>query len=764
MAYTLFTKKLLEQAEQEAQHYRSPRIEPEHIMIAMCKLSCNTDASKETPELRILQDFFKAGNISPLVLAEHLCKKIRRGSLPATSPPSRSGRCEEVIKCADQEGQGAHVNIEHLLVPLVVELSNNLIFKNTIKDIEGNFESMRKKIGLSPYPVSTEMAKQRIPSRINTADVNKKGGGPVRTITSDSPKSLHSNLSIRDKFDQADKAMKEQKWFEAVRKYEEALKESPSVSPAWSNLGVAYMRLEKFTEAKSAFNKAMELNPRSDDAYANMGVLLAHHLCQPKQAEDYLRQALRLNPRHSCRSVLEFVQKERAMGIKSGRLVPRKPHHLSVSFHRKEEAMSNIPVSSPRKQQPVGQKDEISLKSLQDAANYELLPKTLFRMALVCLMFGIISIASGTGLYKDSPLFLIPAGLGSILILVGMISTKLRRYRGLLREAQLFLLLGIICIVLFFLVISRVSVAGTSQPWGQLVLLAFLGMFQLRAASDCFSRYQIFKGMPVEIPSAGVLKRLEELRKEIIDAKASLNPAIIEFTDKMGNWKGKLEAKTGIYVNVNLGDILFVDRDKTEFNQLIPGNPAILLKLDKKRKTVRMVEPYVSRMRKWAGSIDVCAKGFDKNSRQRPVSLKKTLPGNNKGPAMRKMKALQGQSFGPAKQCLANCIKCNKPIIFLLPDRPIRGQRAQIVNQHQCLNCRQHIFATTCTTGQAILAEECSIVSDQMQFKKAVELIIDDTGGLSFRGTKLKPTPLVVGRNKDGNMTLLSPEDMGLEC
>jgi hypothetical protein len=125
------------------------------------------------------------------------------------------------------------------------------------------------------------------------------------------------------------------------------------------------------------------------------------------------------------------------------------------------------------------------------------------------------------------------------------------------------------------------------------------------------------------------------------------------------------------------------------------------------------------------------------------------------------MKALLGQKIGPANECLAKCIKCDQPIVFLLPEGPIRGQRAQCVFKHECDSCGQSLYATTCTTGQAILAADCSIVNNQMQFVNPVELEINDAGGLTFSGNKLDATPLVVGRGRDGNMTLLSPEDLG---
>ena len=127
------------------------------------------------------------------------------------------------------------------------------------------------------------------------------------------------------------------------------------------------------------------------------------------------------------------------------------------------------------------------------------------------------------------------------------------------------------------------------------------------------------------------------------------------------------------------------------------------------------------------------------------------------------MKALLGQNIGSANECMAQCINCGQAIVFLLPEGPIRGQRAQCVFKHKCSNCGQSLYATTCITGQAILAAECSIVNNQMQFVNPVELNIDDAGRVTFSGSKLEATPLVVGRGRDDQMTLLNPEDLGLK-
>jgi hypothetical protein len=150
--------------------------------------------------------------------------------------------------------------------------------------------------------------------------------------------------------------------------------------------------------------------------------------------------------------------------------------------------------------------------------------------------------------------------------------------------------------------------------------------------------------------------------------------------------------------------------------------------------------------------------------------------------AVKKMKALLGARHGPLRECLSKCISinCGQPIVFLLPDRPVRGQLAQLVLKYECSSCKQLLFATTMITGQPVLATRCSIVNNQMFLENPVALETEDAGnvglpcdGYGSRATtffvagkesyrnglpaaRLSPTAqFVVGRGRDGKMTLL---------
>lgn len=136
---------------------------------------------------------------------------------------------------------------------------------------------------------------------------------------------------------------------------------------------------------------------------------------------------------------------------------------------------------------------------------------------------------------------------------------------------------------------------------------------------------------------------------------------------------------------------------------------------------------------------------------RREKSSKQTMP---------TMFALRGRRFGPSSECQAKCLKCGQQIVFLLSGRPIRGKRAQLVYKHECNQCGQSLYATTCTTEISVLATYCCIVDGQMRIDNAVELKIEDAANATLGGSHLVPTPLVVGRGQDGKTALLGAKDI----
>jgi tetratricopeptide (TPR) repeat protein len=107
---------------------------------------------------------------------------------------------------------------------------------------------------------------------------------------------------------QADQAIKQEDWQEATILYKQALAKYPQVSPAWTNLGTALMRMRQIEKAKEAFEEAINIDPNNADAHANMGVLLARDMHRPRDGEKHLIRALEINPNHPSSTYLQSLR------------------------------------------------------------------------------------------------------------------------------------------------------------------------------------------------------------------------------------------------------------------------------------------------------------------------------------------------------------------------------------------------------------------------------------------------------------------------
>lgn len=390
---------------------------------------------------------------------------------------------------------------------------------------------------------------------------------------------------------------------EALAIYEEFLRSQTHSLQALNNAASLYNRLREPRKACELLKRAIDLDPTYVRAWNNLGAARAM-LGDAVGAREAFETSLKHDPDNAVAQ--QNLQMLPVLGIPlhgdQVRLVPpaRYPDKTeslkpSDSFLRRSSS-----VAEPR---PSVLRAGPSLRQLQQAANYELFPKALTRYMYVCIFFGVVDMAVGLMLYKGSWLYLLLAAFGIFLALQGILSKALYLRGGFLREGYILLGLGLICIILFFETAYGDMNRGGSIPWGKLVLLTFLGPLQIRAAFDCFGRHRLFAEMPIKPPSTETSKRLEGIRKEIVNAEPDNNLEVIEFTDRNGRWKAKLEPKVGIFVNVNLGDVLFVGRENITFNQPLPSRPAVLLQMDDKRKIVQITEPSLSRMRRWCTNV-----------------------------------------------------------------------------------------------------------------------------------------------------------------
>jgi tetratricopeptide (TPR) repeat protein len=633
MSFSTTVKKIISQVAYEAQSCGNSRVEPEHLLIAISRMvydrSSNSNFGKD---IAFLEHFFKAGDLRPADLAERLFREMKhKDQLNNDLPLEYSTRYNQILQeasvYADEENIQI-VGLKHLLLPLLVNFETNPVFRSIIKELGGNLGRMKEEVGLHQSRIKTtgitsndvtvtkQAPKDAERSAENTAGLNSRSQ-PRQPASVPVP-----NEAVRSKFVQADEAMRCEKWDDAVRLYEKGLEAYPAVSPAWNNLGMAYMRLRRFEEAKRSFESAVLFDSGNADAYANLGVLLGGYLGKSKEAEAYFTEALRINPNHSCRQYLENPQLLRAQAERAKNRRPRtvylskllsstashhrsaphsKHHDMTVGPNRSDSFSSrSSSVAEPR---PSVLRAGPSLKQLQQAANYELFPKALTRYVLVCALFGSIDVTVGIGFYKMSWLYSLLAAFGVLLALEGILSKILHRPRGFLEEGFILFVLGITCVILLFSTAYQGHSSGEGMTWGRMVLFAFLGPLQIKAASDCFGRYRIFEEFSTRPPLPQTSQCLNEIREEIIKADAGSDAEIIEFVSRMGRWKGRLGPEVGTFVNIDLGDVLFVAKSMAGFKQPLPNVPAVWLQMGKSQISARMVEPSLSRMKRWFPSV-----------------------------------------------------------------------------------------------------------------------------------------------------------------
>lgn len=83
---------------------------------------------------------------------------------------------------------------------------------------------------------------------------------------------ISPNTFSIDEFPNNESLIKERKFQEATKSYEEYLKEDPTSSSAYFNLGNCYYYQKKFGYAVWAFEKALKYSPQDKDAAYNIGV------------------------------------------------------------------------------------------------------------------------------------------------------------------------------------------------------------------------------------------------------------------------------------------------------------------------------------------------------------------------------------------------------------------------------------------------------------------------------------------------------------
>ncbi len=108
----------------------------------------------------------------------------------------------------------------------------------------------------------------QVPRRKAATDTPKPAGSSSPTVSAET---LNLPKKVRDAYDKGNEKLTAQKWEDARKEFEQALKEAPGFAAAQHNLGVACAHLEDDTCARRAFEAALRLDPKMAPAYLNLG-------------------------------------------------------------------------------------------------------------------------------------------------------------------------------------------------------------------------------------------------------------------------------------------------------------------------------------------------------------------------------------------------------------------------------------------------------------------------------------------------------------
>jgi tetratricopeptide (TPR) repeat protein len=89
--------------------------------------------------------------------------------------------------------------------------------------------------------------------------------------------------------------MSSEKYNEAIKAYDKAIKINPHDSSSWYNKGNSLFNLNKYDDAIEAYNKAIEINPQNLYAWENKGFALSY-LNKPYEAREAYNRAIEINP------------------------------------------------------------------------------------------------------------------------------------------------------------------------------------------------------------------------------------------------------------------------------------------------------------------------------------------------------------------------------------------------------------------------------------------------------------------------------------
>ncbi|MEC5171397.1 MULTISPECIES: tetratricopeptide repeat protein [Chryseobacterium] len=98
---------------------------------------------------------------------------------------------------------------------------------------------------------------------------------------------LSKNEDAIEFYNKAISASKNEDWNEAIKNYENAVKEDPGFTYAWDNLGICYRRIGDYDKALGAYKKSLEVDPKGKMALQNIPVVYSYKQQHQKAIDAY---------------------------------------------------------------------------------------------------------------------------------------------------------------------------------------------------------------------------------------------------------------------------------------------------------------------------------------------------------------------------------------------------------------------------------------------------------------------------------------------
>jgi tetratricopeptide (TPR) repeat protein len=193
--------------------------------------------------------------------------------LALVAPPARAqtGQVKgKVVDAKNQPVEGATVTIE---------ATDGMGRKFTVKT-KKNGEFVQ--IGLQPgaYKLTAEkdglsdMRQQRI--GLDPAEVNfsLRPGGAAGEVSAEERKKAEARVAaVKTAFEAGVKLSTEEKWDEAIAKFNEVIAAAPKCVECYTNIATINLRKKDYDQAEVAFKKVLEIAPNSADAYNGLATV-----------------------------------------------------------------------------------------------------------------------------------------------------------------------------------------------------------------------------------------------------------------------------------------------------------------------------------------------------------------------------------------------------------------------------------------------------------------------------------------------------------